>query len=123
MQRTPSVVTVTTLRLCRPFELLCAEHGDGRHRHGQSQLGTALTYDRQGDVAEVDGPRSDVSDISDFTYDADRRPVFAIQPDPDGAGGRPRPAAKTVYDVLGRAIETDRGTTTPNGTTSRSIAG
>jgi hypothetical protein len=44
-----------------------------------------LAYNAQGDVTSVKGPRTDVDTTSYFTYDADRRNLFAIQPDRDGA--------------------------------------
>lgn len=70
---------------------------------------TTMTYDAQGDVLTVTDPRSNVSYA---TYDLNRRKVFAIGPDPDGAGSLKRPVTKTVYDAVGRVTETDKGTAT-----------
>ncbi len=75
-------------------------------------LVTTYTYDVFGNPTQADGPRTDVADIANFTWDADRRSIFVIQADPDGAGPHPRPAVKTTYDAVGRTIEVDTGTTT-----------
>ena len=73
-------------------------------------LTTTFAYDAQGDMTEVVDPRNIV--VGDFTHDLDRRPVFTIQADPDGAAPHPRPAAKSIYDPEGRVVESDTGTTT-----------
>ncbi len=73
---------------------------------------TTFTYDGQGDVLSADGPRTDVTDVSYTTYDALRRKIFEIAPDPDGAGAKPRTATKTTYDVVGRVTKKEQGTTT-----------
>ncbi len=78
-------------------------------------LTTTLGYDAQGDVTSSRGPRTDLDPTAYtafFTYDADRRSIFAIQPDQDGAGPHPRVATLKTYDVAGHLLETDRGTTT-----------
>jgi RHS repeat-associated protein len=80
--------------------------------HPALNLTTTFGYDAIGNLVHSDGPRSDIIDVSDFTFDTMRHQLFAIQPDPDGTGPHPRPATKTVYDANGRVIETDRGTTT-----------
>ncbi|WP_172448562.1 RHS repeat-associated core domain-containing protein [Caulobacter mirabilis] len=49
---------------------------------------------------------------SNYVWDADRRLVFEIAPDPDGAGPLPRTATRHVYDADGREIRTEKGTTT-----------
>jgi RHS repeat-associated protein len=72
---------------------------------------TSFTFDISGNLTESVGPRTDVSQISDYTYDPDRRLVFSIGPDPDGAGPHLRIASKTTYDAVGRVIEVDQGTT------------
>ncbi|ATQ42924.1 RHS repeat-associated core domain-containing protein [Caulobacter mirabilis] len=49
---------------------------------------------------------------SNYVWDANRRLVFEISPDPDGAGPLPRTATRHVYDADGREIRTEKGTTT-----------
>ncbi len=73
---------------------------------------TTFTYDGQGDVLSADGPRTDVTDVSYATYDALRRKVFEIAPDPDGAGPLLYSAKKTTYDVVGRMTKAEQGTAT-----------
>ena len=46
-------------------------------------------------------------------FDADRRAVLAIQPDP---GTGVRTAGKTTYDANGRTVQVDKGTTNAAGT-------
>ncbi len=82
---------------------------------GGLNLITTLAYNAQGDVISVKGPRTDLDPTaytSFFTYDLDRRNLFAIQPDQDGAGPQPRVATLKTYDLAGHLLETDRGTTT-----------
>lgn len=71
---------------------------------------TLFAYDNVGNVASVNGPRTDVDDASYFTYDLLRRKVFEISPDPDGAGALPRQMVKHVYDADGNEIRTELGT-------------
>ena len=73
---------------------------------------TTFGYDTAGNQTMVEGPRTDVSDVSYFTYDNNRRRLFSIGADPDGAGSAPRVATFTTYDPVGRVTEVDRGTTT-----------
>jgi RHS repeat-associated protein len=76
-------------------------------------LTTTFTTDSVGNVTEIDGPRTDVADVSDFTFDADRRVVFSIGPGTsDNGTAHPRIATKYTYDADGQVIQTDRGTTT-----------
>jgi RHS repeat-associated protein len=75
-------------------------------------LATGFTFDSRGDPTAVDGPRTDVVDVTNYTWDANRRLVFKIEADPDGAGVLPRPAAKTVYNLDGQPITLEKGTTT-----------
>ena len=73
-------------------------------------LVTTLTYDPQGDVISVQGPRQDIISKSYFSYDLDRRNLLAIGPDPDGTTtGNPRVATLKTYDDAGHLLETDRG--------------
>lgn len=70
---------------------------------------TAYTYDAQGDTLTVDGPRTDVTDISYARYDKLRRKTYEIGPDQDGAGALQRPVTRTTYDVEGQVTQVDRG--------------
>jgi RHS repeat-associated protein len=73
---------------------------------------TGFTFDAAGNVTQIDGPRSDVSDVSNFVWDANRRLKFAIKPDPDGVGALLRPATKYYYDLDGQLITAEFGKTT-----------
>ena len=70
---------------------------------------SSFSYDANGAVISTTDPRSNVSNV---TYDLDGRKIFEIAPDPDGAGALLRPATRSIYDALGRVIETDKGRTT-----------
>jgi YD repeat-containing protein len=71
---------------------------------------TTYSYDIYGNRTGVDGPRTDVDDISYTTYDVMRRKVFEIGPDPDGGGALKRPVIRHVYDFDGLETETQTGT-------------
>ena len=58
-------------------------------------------------LAQTAGPNT-----TNYVWDAERRLVLKITPDPDGAGPLPRNAIKYVYDVDGQLIQTLKGTTT-----------
>lgn len=79
--------------------------GDG----SQSRI-TTYTYDYAGNVLSKDGPRTDVDDMQYTTYDALRRKLFEISPDPDGTGPLPRIVLHHVYDADGNEIRTEHGT-------------
>lgn len=70
---------------------------------------TSFSYDAQGDVVSVDGPRTDVVDVTYATYDAMRRKRFEIGADPDAGGAQQRQMSRTTYDGEGRAIQVDAG--------------
>ncbi|MEQ8405257.1 MAG: hypothetical protein RKE49_09180 [Oceanicaulis sp.] len=93
----------------------------------QEQLGngglaaaTQMTYTAAGDVATVDGPVAGSGDTVHYRYDARRRLVGEIGPDPDGAGPRHHAASRTTYDAAGRVTEQEAGTVT--GTTGAAWA-
>ncbi len=71
----------------------------------------AFTYDANGNVLTIDGPRTDVSDVTTFTYDAmGNRATMSV--DPDGAGPAPAQVTQfTSYDNSGRILSM----TDPNG--------
>jgi RHS repeat-associated protein len=70
---------------------------------------TTTTWDSIGDPVTVDGPL--VGDVTRYFHDAMRQQIGVIGPDPDGAGGRAYPAAKTHYNPDGQVDQTWRGTT------------
>jgi RHS repeat-associated protein len=79
---------------------------------GLLNLTTTLTYDVNGDLTQVDGPRSDVADVRNFVWDMQRRIRMIIEADPDGAGALPRVAVRHSYDRDGLVTSSERGTTT-----------
>jgi RHS repeat-associated protein len=78
-----------------------------------SALGGALKtlygYDAYGNVVSVDGPRTQLADISYTTYDNMRRKILDIGIDPDAAGSVKRRATKTTYDPAGRVEKVELG--------------
>lgn len=67
---------------------------------GSVSATTSYTYNNWGDVTSVNGPRTDVDDISYTTYDPQGRVIFEIGPDPDGASGTlKRLITKHHYDA------------------------
>lgn len=76
---------------------------------GGLNLVTTFIFDTFGNLTAVQSPRTDVTSISNYTWDPNRRLIFSIDPTP--ASGT-RTATKNTYDVDGELIETDKGTTT-----------
>lgn len=70
----------------------------------------ALTYDSVGNVLTVDGPLAGATDTARTRYDALRRRVGAIGPDPDGAGALTHRAVRVTYDARGATTSVERGT-------------
>ncbi|MES2339178.1 MAG: RHS repeat-associated core domain-containing protein [Pseudomonadota bacterium] len=60
---------------------------------------SSFDYDPVGNRISVDGPLPGSGDTSYSRYDAVRRPVGAIGPDPDGAGPYPRRARRVSYNA------------------------
>lgn len=73
---------------------------------------TAMTYDAMGNRVTVDGPLPGTADTTHYRFDASRRLVGAVSPDPDGTGPLKRRAKKLVYDSAGRATDVISGTVT-----------
>ncbi|HYC73830.1 RHS repeat-associated core domain-containing protein [Brevundimonas sp.] len=73
---------------------------------------TTTTYDVVGNVRTVDGPLPGTVDLTWWTYDALRRPVGSIGPDPDVTGALGYPATRTTYDASGQITRVERGETT-----------
>lgn len=82
---------------------------------------TAYTYDSAGNLLTEDGPLSGNSDTTTYRYDADRRRVGTISPDPDGAGSMKRRAVKTTYNADGQPTVVEVGNV--NGTTNTDWSG
>jgi RHS repeat-associated protein len=78
---------------------------------------TTATYDQIGNLLTVDGPLSGTADTTMFRYDADRRRVGTISPDPDGGGALLRRAQRVTYGATTGLVDTvDVGTV--NGTSN-----
>lgn len=71
---------------------------------------TAMSYDNIGNLASVDGPLSGSGDTTTYKYDANRRPVGAINPLPNGSSLYP--ARRFVYDGYGYKYLDEVGTVT-----------
>jgi len=76
---------------------------------------SVFTWTGTGDVKTVDGPLPTNSDTTRNYYDAMRRPLGSIGPDPDGGGALHRRAVKVSYDNDGRPVTKDIGTATGQG--------
>ncbi len=73
---------------------------------------TTFTYDSNGQILTINGPRTDVDDITTFTYDALSGNRLTMSVDPDGAGSAPAHVTQyTSYDLSGRLLSM----TDPNG--------
>ena len=70
---------------------------------GLLNLTNTLTFDAIGNLSQIDGPRTDVTDVRNFTWDPQRRLTNVIEPDPDGAAGARRRDAGT----MGSSTSTD----------------
>jgi RHS repeat-associated protein len=86
--------------------------------NGSISATTAMTYDAVGNLASIDGPLSGTGDTTVYVYDAIRRKVGTIGPDPDGGGSRKNLAARVTYDTAGRVTLTEEGTTAGQTTTA-----
>jgi RHS repeat-associated protein len=80
--------------------------GDGS---GQ-QVTTTTSYDAVGNPLTADGPLAGSADLVRTRYDALRRVVGVISPDPDGSGPRKHRAVRTTYDVDGNVTLVEQGT-------------
>ena len=84
---------------------------------GSLSATTTLSYTPTGDIKTSDGPLPELvvgaNDAVRSYYDAMRRPLGAIGPDPDGnAGTLVRRATRITYDNDGRVSQRDTGTAT-----------
>jgi hypothetical protein len=71
---------------------------------------TSYSYDPIGNVIAIDGAKTDVDDTTYISYDALRRRIFEIGPDPDGGGPLKRLITHHVYDADSNEIRTEFGT-------------
>lgn len=81
-----------------------------RSGNGSLSATTAFSYDPNGDTVSVDGPLSGTGDTFQSRYDADRRLIGQVGPDPDGAGALKNRAVRYTYDAAGRVTLVERGT-------------
>ncbi|HEY0411754.1 MAG TPA: RHS repeat-associated core domain-containing protein [Allosphingosinicella sp.] len=81
--------------------------GDGT---GTLTATTAMTYDNVGNPLTVDGPLSGTADTVRYRWDADRRRVGTVSPDPDGAGPMKMRAERVTYNGDGNVTKVERGT-------------
>jgi RHS repeat-associated protein len=76
---------------------------------------TTTAYDIYGNVTSVTGPRGGSDDTTYYFYDALRRVIGMIGPDPDSSGPRLRQGTSTTYNSDGQVTSVKRGAV--NGTT------
>lgn len=73
----------------------------------------SFTYDNVGNMITADGPLAGADDTTRYRYDAKRRLIGAIGPDPDGASSRPHAAKRITYnDVEWVPTKVEAGTVT-----------
>jgi RHS repeat-associated protein len=71
----------------------------------------AMTYDAVGNLLTVNGPLAGDEDIVRFHYDAVRRPVGSVSPDPDGPNAPLKHRAqRNTYNEDGNVIRVESGT-------------
>lgn len=78
------------------------------------------TYDELGNKLTEDGPLTGGADTTRWIYDARRRVVGVIAPDPDGAGALKFRATRNTYDAAGRLTKVEQGTATNQSATALS---
>lgn len=71
---------------------------------------TNWTYNDWGDQITEDGSLTGSADITRTRYDAMRRVIGVISPDPDGTGPLVHRAVRTAYDGVGRVTKVESGT-------------
>ncbi len=87
--------------------LVAATTSDGT---GTLVAGETTTYDVIGNALTRDGPLAGTADTSRTHFDALRRIVGVVLPDPDGAGSRKPVASRRTYDTPGNLITVETGT-------------
>jgi RHS repeat-associated protein len=78
--------------------------------HSASSIVTK-TYDPIGNLVSVDGPAAGADDTTRYVYDALRRLVATMGPDPDGTGPLPVPATRTTYNGDNQPTLVETGST------------
>lgn len=72
---------------------------------------TSWTYDALGNKLTEDGPLAGADDTTRWRYDAQRRVIGVVAPDPDGAGTDYKyRATRNTYDATGRLTKVEQGT-------------
>ncbi len=71
---------------------------------------TAFTYDSVGNQLTVDGPLAGAADTTRTRYDAIRRVIGVVGPDPDGVGTRKHLAQRLSYNADSQVTVTEKGT-------------
>ncbi|MEA3050797.1 MAG: hypothetical protein QOG84_2633, partial [Sphingomonadales bacterium] len=74
-----------------------------------ASLTVTKSYDAVGNLVAVDGPASGNADTTRYTFDALRRPVATLSPDPDGAGPLPVLATRVTYNGDDQPTQVDKG--------------
>jgi RHS repeat-associated protein len=133
----PSVYLLTSVSACQTLAS-CANGADetrrttaytgnllpttvtARNGTGTLSATQTMTYDPAGNLLTVDGPLSGTVDTTTFRYDAGRRRVGIISPDPDGASALKRRATRITYrtdnQVSKQEVGNVNGTTDPDWT-------
>jgi RHS repeat-associated protein len=71
---------------------------------------TNATYDGKGDLLTVDGPLPGSADTLRYRYDAARRQIGIVSPDPDGSGSLKHRARRSTLGADGRVLKVENGT-------------
>ncbi|MFN3858802.1 MAG: RHS repeat domain-containing protein [Caulobacter sp.] len=78
---------------------------------GSTASTRTFTYTQQGDIASINGPVPGDNDVTHFRYDAGRRLVRSISPDPDGSTTTLKPRARRlVYNADDQVVLEEVGT-------------
>jgi YD repeat-containing protein len=70
---------------------------------------STMSYDNIGNLVSVDGPLPGSADTMRTRYDAARRVVGTVSPDPDGSGPLNPRAVRTSYNADGQAVKLEQG--------------
>jgi RHS repeat-associated protein len=71
---------------------------------------STMTYDAVGNLLTVDGPLDGTGDTSRTRFDAVRRPVGSVSPDPDGTGPLKHRASRVMRNSDGQVSKVESGT-------------